>query len=79
LKKGDTLQGRGGTVYETFSPAQMLHILSAESSQNFPKNSWAKISKIRTLSVKRLGEKIGKASANEFEMEIKGLNEIITA
>jgi hypothetical protein len=32
FENGDALQGRGGTVYETFSVAQMLQILSAESS-----------------------------------------------
>ena len=49
------------------------------SAAKLPKKSWAKISQIRTLSVKRLGAKIGKASARELEMVIQGLNEIITA
>ena len=42
-----------------------------------PKKSWAKISQIRTLSVKRLGEKIGKISARELELVVEGLNELI--
>lgn len=36
------------------------------------------LSQIRTLSVKRLGKKIGWASARELELIIEGLNEIIT-
>jgi mRNA interferase MazF len=47
------------------------------SSAKLPKNSWVKISQIRTLSVKRLGAKLGKASAEELEQVIEGLNEII--
>lgn len=49
------------------------------SSETLPKKSWAKISQIRTLSVKRLGKKIGAASAAELEAIVEGLNEIIGA
>jgi len=42
-----------------------------------PKKSWAKISQVRTLSVKRIGEKIGRATEEEFALVIDGLNEII--
>ena len=44
-----------------------------------PKRSWVKISQIRTLSVERLGSKIGRASAEEIGLVIEGLNEIIGA
>ncbi len=47
------------------------------SSAKLPKKSWVKISQIRTLSTKRLGKKIGKASDKELEQIIEGLNEII--
>jgi len=47
------------------------------SSKKLPKRSWVKISQIRTLSVKRLGAKIGKATSEEIELIIEGLNEII--
>lgn len=47
------------------------------SSTKLPKKSWAKISQVRTLSTKRLGKKIGKATGNELDMVIEGLNEII--
>jgi mRNA interferase MazF len=36
-----------------------------------------KISQIRTLSTERLGKKIGRASDEELETIIEGLNEII--
>lgn len=49
------------------------------SSAALPKKSWVKISQIRTLSVKRLGKKIGKASAKEMKMNVDGLIEIIGA
>lgn len=41
------------------------------------KRSWAKISQIRTLSVERLGKRIGKVSLEELDQVIEGLNEII--
>lgn len=44
-----------------------------------PKKSWIKISQIKTLSIKRLGKKLGRASSEELEMVIEGLNEIIGA
>jgi len=47
------------------------------SSAKLLKKSWVKISQIRTLSTKRLGKKIGKASDKELEQIIAGLNEII--
>ena len=47
------------------------------SSKQLPKQSWAKISQIRTLSVKRVGDKIGKASPEEMDQLVEGFNEII--
>jgi len=46
-------------------------------SEILPKTSWVKISQIRTLSVERLGEKIGPISLEELNEIICGLNEII--
>src|SRR5437867_1549932 len=42
-----------------------------------PKRSWVKISQIRTLSVARLGNKIGSATAEELTAVLEGLNEIL--
>ncbi len=62
----------------TSQPQKAGYPLSLElSSTKLPKKSWAKISQIRTLSIKRLGGKIGKASEKELKLIIDGLNEII--
>ena len=42
-----------------------------------PKQSWLKISQIRTLSITRISQKIGLASPEEMTRAIEGLNEII--
>ncbi len=42
------------------------------------KPSWVKISQIRTLSVERLGNRLGMISPTEMDQVIEGLNEIIT-
>ena len=42
-----------------------------------PKQSWLKISQIRTLSVERIGKKLGRASAEEMIQAVEGLNEIV--
>jgi len=46
-------------------------------SGGLPKQSWIKISQIRTLSVERIGKPIGAASEKELAQVIEGLNEII--
>ena len=47
------------------------------SGAKLPKRSWIKISQIRTLSVERIGKKIGSIDPEEFVRVIEGLNEII--
>ena len=42
-----------------------------------PERSWVKISQIRTLSIRRLGKIIGRASGEELSRVVEGLNEII--
>lgn len=46
-------------------------------SRALPKRSWVKMSQIRTLSVERLGKKVGKISPEQLNQIVKGLNEII--
>lgn len=46
-------------------------------SHALPKRSWVKTSQIRTLSVERLGKKVGKISSEQLNQIIKGLSEII--
>lgn len=50
-----------------------LELLDAK----LPKRSWAKISQVRTPSVQRPKKKIGKASAEEMDQIVEGLNEFI--
>ena len=52
-------------------------LLSFNPGRNRPKKSWIKISQIRTLSVERIGKVIGKASLEDLNQIIEGLNEII--
>jgi mRNA interferase MazF len=47
------------------------------TESKLPKQSWVKISQIRTLSVKRIGNKLAKASDEELALITGGLNEII--
>jgi mRNA interferase MazF len=42
-----------------------------------PKRSWVKISQIRTLSVARLGRKLGSIAPEEMDYIVDGLNEIV--
>jgi mRNA interferase MazF len=77
----DVFNERSGTVIAIALTSQEPSVefpLTLElSSKKLPKRSWAKISQIRTLSVKRIGPKIAKASPEEVEQIVEGLNEII--
>jgi mRNA interferase MazF len=72
---------RSGTVIAmaiTSQPQRAGYPLTMELDDNeLPKKSWLKISQIRTLSIKRIGKKIAKASDEELALIIDGLNEII--
>ena len=46
-------------------------------SMILPKKSWIKISQIRTLSIERIGPRLGNVSPVELAKVIEGLNEII--
>jgi mRNA interferase MazF len=46
-------------------------------TSKLPKQSWVKISQIRTLSTERIGKKIGSVGPDELAHVIEGLNEII--
>ncbi len=48
------------------------------TTPRLPKRSWVKISQIRTLSQERLGKRIARASSEEIDQIIEGLNEIIS-
>jgi mRNA interferase MazF len=72
---------RSGTVIAVVltsqQPSAAFPLTFELSDPKLPKKSWVKISQIRTLSTERLGKKIGRASDEELETIIEGLNEII--
>jgi mRNA interferase MazF len=64
----------------TSQPQRAAFPLSLElTTPRLPKRSWVKISQIRTLAVERIGKRMGKASPEELDQVIEGLNEIIGA
>ena len=72
---------RSGTVIAvaiTSRPQRAGFPLTLELASNeLPKRSWVKISQIRTLSIERVGRKIGGVPQEELDQIIEGLNEII--
>ena len=42
-----------------------------------PKRSWVKISQVHTLSVERIGKRIGRATPEDVSKVVERLNEII--
>ncbi|MCI0464407.1 MAG: type II toxin-antitoxin system PemK/MazF family toxin [Gemmataceae bacterium] len=79
----DVFNARSGTVIAlaiTSQPQRAGFPLTLElASVNLPKRSWVKISQIRTLSVERIGKKIGRMAPEELDRLIEGLNEIVGA
>lgn len=77
----DVFNERSGTVIAvaiTSQPQRAAFPLTLElESKELPKRSWVKISQIRTLSVERIGKKLGLAAPEEVAQVIEGLNEII--
>ena len=72
---------RSGTVIAaaiTSQPQRAGFPLTLElTDSELPKRSWVKISQIRTLSVKRMRNKIATVSEEQLSHVIEGLNEII--
>lgn len=77
----DVFNERSGTVIAvaiTSRPQRAGFPLTLElKTRGLPKQSWVKISQIRTLAVQRLGKRVGRASPEEIEQVVDGLNEII--
>jgi mRNA interferase MazF len=79
----DVFNERSGTVIAVVITSQPQRagfplILELESSQ-MPKRSWVKISQIRTLSVERIGKKMGHVTPEQLDQIVEGLNEIISS
>lgn len=79
----DVFNARSGTVIAmaiTSQPQRAKFPFTLElTSVKLPKRSWAKISQIRTLSVDRLGKRLGRVSEDEVLQLIEGLNEVLGA
>ena len=77
----DVFNERSGTVIAvalTSQPQSAGFPLTLElKSPKLAKRSWVKISQIRTLSVERIGAKLGRSSPEELVQVVDGLNEII--
>ena len=77
----DVFNARSGTVIVvaiTSQPQRAGFPLTLElRSSSLSKQSWVKISQIRTLSVERIGKKITEATPEELAQVIDGLNEIV--
>jgi mRNA interferase MazF len=79
----DVFNERSGTVIAmalTSQPQRAGFPLTLElTSPKLKKPSWLKIGQIRTLSVARIGKRLGRVSAEELSQAVEGLNEIIGA
>jgi mRNA interferase MazF len=77
----DVFNERSGTVIAVAITSQLQRAgfpLTLElKTGDMPKQSWIKISQIRTLSIERIGKLIDRASQEEIDQVIEGLNEII--
>jgi len=77
----DVFNERSGTVIAVAITGQRQRAgfpLTMElTDSKLPKKSWAKISQVRTLSVKRIRKEIGRATEEELALVVDGLNEII--
>jgi mRNA interferase MazF len=77
----DVFNSRAGTVIAmaltSQEPRAGFPLTHELTTTRLPKRSWVKISQIRTLSVERLGARLGRASTEELAQIIDGLNEIL--
>lgn len=77
----NVFNARSGTVIAVAITSQAQRAgfpLTLElTASTLPKQSWVKISQVRTLSVDRIGEKLAEASPEEIARIVEGLNEIV--
>ena len=77
----DVFNDRSGTVIAmaiTSQPQRAGFPLTLELGiAGLKRKAWVKISQIRTLSVERIGKRIGRLKEEEISQVIEGLNEII--
>jgi mRNA interferase MazF len=77
----DVFNERSGTVIavavSSQEPRARFPLALEITTVKLPKRSWVRISQVRTLSVERLGRKLGRVAPEELERIVEGLNEII--
>jgi mRNA interferase MazF len=77
----DVFNDRSGTVIAVAVSSQEPRAgypLTLEiTTSTLPKRSWVKIGQVRTLSVERLGKRLGRIAPEELDRIVEGLNEII--
>jgi mRNA interferase MazF len=77
----DVFNARSGTVIAVAITSQSSRVgfplTMPLTDTHLPKPSWVKISQIRTLSVERIGKRLGNASPEELATVIEGLTEIV--
>ena len=79
----DVFNNRSGTIIAmtiTSQPQRAGFPLTHElKGGDLSKQSWVKISQVRTISTSRLDKKVGQVDPEELDMIIDGLNEIISS
>jgi mRNA interferase MazF len=77
----DVFNDRSGTVIavavSSREPRAGFPLTLEITSAKLPKRSWVKIGQVRTISVERLGKKLGRIEPEELQRIVEGLNEII--
>lgn len=77
----DVFNERSGTVIAVAltskEPRAGFPLIVDCRARGLPKRSWIKVSQIRTLSVERIGRRLGQASPEEVSRVLDGLDEII--
>ena len=77
----DVFNARSGTVIAMAITSQEQRagfpLTLKLTKAGLPKESWVKISQIRTLSVSRIGRRIGRLPPENLGQLIEGLNEIV--
>ena len=78
----DVFNQRSGTIIGmavTSQPQKAGFPLTLQLSRPIQgKQAWVKVSQVRTLSTDRIGSKLGVVEAEELELLVEGLNEIIS-
>jgi mRNA interferase MazF len=81
ILSSDIFNAKSGTAIAVAltskEPRAGFPLTLACEAAGLPKESWVKISQIRTLSVERIGAKIARADAETLEQVLEGLNEIL--